>query len=129
MTKEGKKLLYALDLDQFARLEYEGEVYYDVEGYEGMGEIPELTLLSGFDPLIVSYTERGIVLPSEYKSKVILKSGICVPTIAINGQVAGLWNLKNGEPMVEFFADQPKRRTDHALDLVQDIRWKTAPVL
>ena len=90
-----------------------------------MDDIPELTLLSGFDPLIVSYMDRSATLPLEYKKAVIMKSGICLPTIAVNGQVAGLWNIKKGEPTMEFFKVQPKRITDAAFDLVESICWKT----
>lgn len=129
LTKDRKKNLSMLNLDAFSRVEYEGNIYYSVEAYADMKDIPELTLLSGFDPLIVSYTNRGIVLPPEYKSAVILKSGICLPTIAINGHVAGLWNIKNGTPFVEFFAAQPKRIKDHAYELVHAIRWQTAEIL
>lgn len=129
LTKDSKKKLSLLNTDAFSRMEYDGNVYYSVENYADMGDIPELTLLSGFDPLIVSYTNREIVLPSEYKSAVILKSGICLPTIAINGQVAGLWNIKNGEPVVEFFSKQPKRIKDHAFELVRAMRWQTTQIL
>ncbi len=129
MWKDGKKKLSALNLDEFSRLEYHGNVYYYVENEAAMGDIPELTLLSGFDPLIVSYTERSAVLPPEYKSAVILKSGICLPTIAVDGKVAGLWNIKKRESMVEFFTEQPKRIKDAAFDLVDNIRWQTSGIV
>ena len=93
-----------------------------------MGDIPELTLLSGFDPLIVSYAERSAVLPPEYKNAVILKSGICLPTIAISGQVAGRWNIRKNEPIVEFFTAQPKRITDEAYGRVESIRRRTGGI-
>lgn len=125
LWKGGKKRLSLLNLDEFARLEYNGDVYYYVDDNTDMGDIPELTLLSGFDPLIVSYVERGTILPPEYKSSVILKSGICQPTIAVNGQVAGLWNIKKGEPVVDFFETQPKRIKDITYDLVENIRRQT----
>lgn len=129
LGKEEQKKLPLLELDRFERLEYNGADYYFVDAHEYMGDIPALTLLSGFDPLIVSYMERGAILPPEYKSAVILKSGICQPTIAVNGQVAGLWNIKKGEPVVEFFAAQPNRIKVAAFDLVDEMRWKTAGVL
>lgn len=129
LQKERKKELLALDLEEYMQFEYEGNHYYDVESGEDMGDIPAFTLLAGFDPLIVSYTERGTVLPPEYKSAVIMKSGICLPTIAVNGQVAGLWNIKKGEPVVEFFKTQPKRMKDAARDAVDSIRWQTAGML
>jgi hypothetical protein len=124
-----KQRLSALNLDSYGRLIYNGSDYYYVDDQPNMGDIPELTLLSGFDPLIVSYVERSVVLPLEYKKAVILKSGICLPTIAINGVVAGVWNINKNEPVVEFFKEQPKRMKDAALDLVENIRWQTSGIV
>ncbi len=129
LWREGKKMLAALDLDAFSRLEHGGSVYYYVDYGDDIGDIPELTLLSGFDPLITSYVERGAALPPEVKSSVILKSGICLPTIAVNGQVAGLWNIKKDEPVVTFFKEPSRRIRDETFDLVDDIRRQTAGML
>ncbi len=90
-------------MEGYSRFEHEKNVYYCSNEVVETGDIPELTLLSGFDPFIVSYSERSAVLPPEYKKAVVTKSGICLPTVAVNGQVAGLWNLKKGKPTVEFF--------------------------
>ncbi len=90
---------------------------------EDMGDIPHLTLLSGFDPYLVSYVDREAALPKEYKKAVILKSGICLPTIVVDGVVAGLWNIKNKEPVVEFFAPQPKALREEAMARVEQISW------
>ncbi len=124
LIKDRKKELFALNLDGYSRFEYNKSVYYYIEGNADTGDIPELMLLSGFDPFIVSYAERSAVLPPEYKSAVIMKSGICLPTIAVNGQVAGLWNIKKGEPVVEFFTVQPKRIKDAAWELADNICWQ-----
>jgi hypothetical protein len=121
--KEEANKLRKLPLDDFDCFEFSGNKYYDI-GDHDTADIPELTLLSGFDPLIVSYSDRSAVLPAEYKSKVILKSGICNPTIAVNGRVAGLWNIKKDEPVVEFFATQPRRITVAAAEMVDWIRWR-----
>jgi hypothetical protein len=129
LQKERKKELFALNLDEYAQFTYNKGIYYAIDEKPDMGDIPELTLLSGFDPLIVSYMERGAVLPPQYKKAVVTKSGICLPTIAINGQVAGLWNIKNRKSVVEFFTEQPKRIHDAAYDLVEQIRWQTAGIL
>lgn len=90
---------------------------------EDMGDIPRLTLLSGFDPYVVSYVDREAVLPKEYRKAVVLKSGICLPTVAVDGVVAGTWNLKNKEPVVEFFSCQPKALREEALARVEQIAW------
>ncbi|MCL2462639.1 MAG: winged helix DNA-binding domain-containing protein [Defluviitaleaceae bacterium] len=127
--KDDKKKLAGQNLEGLSRLEYNKNVYYYADDGADMGDIPRLTLLSGFDPLIVSYVERGAVLPPEYKSAVIMKSGICLPTIAVDGQVAGLWNIKKGEAAVEFFAEQPKGIKDAAFEMADDIRRRTAGML
>ncbi|MDR0381905.1 MAG: winged helix DNA-binding domain-containing protein [Oscillospiraceae bacterium] len=125
ISKEDAAELPRLPFDGFDRLELDGKAYYYNETAD-MNDVPELTLLSGFDPIIVSYTsENRFNLPREYRSKVILKSGICLPTIAVNGQVAGVWNIKKNTPLVEFFKPQPKRLENAALERVESIIWRT----
>ena len=120
--KEDAKKLPELPLDDLRRFEYVGKTYYYNDENADMDDIPELTLLSGFDPIIASYTTDGrLCLPQEHKSKVILKSGICLPTVAVNGQVAGIWNIKKNEPVIEFFSAQPKRLKSAALERVESI--------
>ncbi|MCL2080571.1 MAG: winged helix DNA-binding domain-containing protein [Oscillospiraceae bacterium] len=126
LGRDYKKTLRDLASGGYDCFELDGRVYYHCGEADGMGDIPELNLLSGFDPVIVSYTERSAVLPAEYKRDVILKSGICLPTVAVNGKIAGLWNIKKGEPVVEFFKKQPKRIESAALELADNIRWHTA---
>lgn len=120
-----RQRLSALNLEGYERWEYEGKTYYSMATCDE-SDIPELTLLSGFDPYIVSYAERSMMLPDEYKREVILKSGICLPAIAVNGQVAGLWNIKKGEPEVAFFKAQPSRIRDEAWERVCSMIWRTA---
>lgn len=118
--------LAGVDLGEFRVAEYHGVPHYYLEDGEDMADIPHLTLLSGFDPYLVSYVDRQAVLPQEHKSKVILKSGICLPTVAVDGQVAGVWNIKKNEPVVEFFTRQPKAIVNKTYDLVDALRWQTA---
>ncbi len=127
--REDRKLLRNLPLEEYGRFEFERKTYYHCGEPEGMGDIPELTLLSGFDPVIVSYAERGAVLPPEHKSRVILKSGICLPTVAVNGKIAGVWNIKKNGPFLEFFGKQPGRIEKRALELVENMRLRAAGTL
>ncbi len=124
--RDDKKILRGLDLGEYESFELDRKIYYHCGEQKDMGDVPELTLLSGFDPVIVSYTERGAVLPPEYKAGVILKSGICLPTVAVNGRVAGIWNIKKNEPVVEFFGKQPARIEKAALEIVEDISRRVA---
>ena len=120
VEKDEVKLAEALE--GLERMERGKERLYYVPAGD-MEDIPHLTLLSGFDPYVVSYVNREAVLPPKYKKTVILKSGICLPTIAVDGVVAGIWNLKNKEPMVEFFGRQPKALREEALARVEQIAW------
>ena len=115
--------LRQLPLDDLFCFECNGSRYFCAVEQE-TGDIPELTLLSGFDPYIVSYSDRGAVVPPECKSKLILKSGICNPSIAVNGRVAGIWNIVKNEPVVEFFGKQPKRIISEAKARVDAIHWR-----
>lgn len=121
--KEESGVLKKLPLDDLEQFELSGSRYYCTPETE-TADIPELTLLSGFDPYIVSYSDRGAVVPQEHKAKLILKSGICNPSIAVNGRVAGIWNIVKNEPVVEFFEKQPKRIVSEATARVDAIRWR-----
>ncbi|HWQ97168.1 MAG TPA: crosslink repair DNA glycosylase YcaQ family protein [Clostridia bacterium] len=121
--KEESAVLKKLPLDDLVQFEHNGTRYFCTEETQ-TADIPELTLLSGFDPYIVSYSDRGAVIPSEHKAKLILKSGICNPSVAINGRVAGIWNIVKNEPVVEFFEKQPKRIVSEATARVDAIRWR-----
>lgn len=122
-TKEDLSNLEPISLDDLACLEHKGILYY-CAAEETHADIPELTLLSGFDPYIVSYADRSAVVPAEHKSKLVLKSGICNPSIALHGRVAGIWNIVKNEPVVNFFEKQPKRIVSEALARVDAIRWR-----
>ena len=126
LNKEDAKKLPELTLDDLCHFEFGGKPYYYVSDNADMGDIPKLTLLSGFDPLIASYTpDNRLSLPQEYKNRVILKSGICLPSVAVNGCIAGIWNIKKNEPTVEFFTSQTKRLKDYALERVEAIISQT----
>ncbi len=121
--KEEANVLRKLPLDDIASFALDGVRYYDLSADE-TEEIPPLALLSGFDPIVVSYTDRRAVMPAEYKSRIVLKSGICNPSIAIDGRIAGIWNITKNEPVVEFFEKQPKRVVSEAKARVDAIRWQ-----
>ncbi len=125
LRKDDAKKLYTLPLDDLSSFDLNKKTYYYYADTGGMADIPEITLLSGFDPLIVSYTDRSTVLPLEYKSKVIMKSGICLPTIAVNGRIAGIWNIKKNEPVLEFFTKQSRHIENAAFELVDLMCWRT----
>jgi hypothetical protein len=125
IRKEDAKKLSEPPLDNLHSFELGQKIYYYSEFEHDINDIPELTLLSGFDPILASYTiDDRLCLPQKFKSKVVLKSGICLPSIAVNGQVAGVWNIKNNNPIVEFFTAQPKRIESEAFERVESLIWQ-----
>ncbi len=122
-SKDDLSRLAPISLEDQICLEHNDVVYYGA-AEETDSDIPELTLLSGFDPYIVSYADRSAVVPAAHKSKLVLKSGICNPSIALHGRVAGIWNIVKNEPVVTFFEKQPKRIVSEAMARVDAIRWR-----
>ncbi len=113
--------LAALSCGGLCSFELNKKTYFYDPGTGEPADIPEITLLSGFDPLIVSYADRSAVLPPEYRNRVIMKSGICMPSVAVNGRVAGLWNIRKDEPVLEFFSGQPERIENAAREMAESV--------
>lgn len=56
------------------------------------GASPTAYLLPGFDEYLLGYTNRSIVLEPAHAPKIVPgNNGVFMPTVVINGQVAGLW--------------------------------------
>ncbi len=52
-------------------------------------------LLPGFDEYLIGYKDRGAVLAAEHAHKIVPgNNGIFMPTIVVDGQVAGTWKRK-----------------------------------
>ncbi len=60
-------------------------------------------LLPAFDEFIIAYTDRTAALNSDHLKKTVIRNGMFMPVIVINGQVAGLWKrtIKKDEVFVE----------------------------
>lgn len=121
LAKENKKIFDGVDLGVYNLIEYNKKKYYHTNGSNSLGDIPRLMILSGFDPLVVSYVDRTAIMPLEYRSLVVLKSGICNPTIAIDGKIAGTWNVKNNRPIVTFFDEPAPMIRREAVARIEDI--------
>ncbi|MEW9701271.1 winged helix DNA-binding domain-containing protein [Paenibacillus sp. SI8] len=53
---------------------------------------PAVTLLPGYDEYLLGYKDRSAVLRAEYASSIVPgNNGVFMPTVVIDGQVAGLW--------------------------------------
>jgi hypothetical protein len=70
-----------------------GVVLYDVPG----GEVPDEDtvapprLMAMWDSSLLAYANRDRIIPSEYRTHVIRTNGNVLPTVLVDGQVAGVW--------------------------------------
>ncbi|WMT43177.1 winged helix DNA-binding domain-containing protein [Paenibacillus sp. D2_2] len=70
-----------------------------------MEERPSVYLLPGFDEYLLGYKDRSAVLRAEYAPRIIPgNNGMFMPTIVIDGQIAGIWkrSIKSKGIDIEF---------------------------
>lgn len=74
-----------------------GEAYYDAAGLE-LGEDTPVPprLLPMWDSVLLAYADRKRVIPPEHRSVVIRRNGDVLPTLLVDGYVAGVWRPRDG---------------------------------
>jgi hypothetical protein len=71
----------------------DGEILFDIPG----GELPSEDtpapprLLGMWDSILLAYRDRSRVIPEEYRAHVIRRNGDVLPTVLVDGHVAGVW--------------------------------------
>ena len=86
---------------ELERLEGPGGVeLYDIPGAERPDEdIPAPPrLMAMWDSILLAYADRGRVIPPEYRTTVIRPNGDVLPSLLIDGHVAGLWRPVHNTP-------------------------------
>jgi hypothetical protein len=68
-----------------------------------------------WDNVLLAYADRSRVLPDEYRPHVIRRNGDVLPTVLIDGSVAGVWRPFEGAIEVTTI-HQLSAPTRHALD-------------
>ncbi|MEO7664976.1 MAG: winged helix DNA-binding domain-containing protein [Candidatus Limnocylindrales bacterium] len=53
-------------------------------------------LLPMWDSILLAYADRSRIIPPEYRRRIILQNGDTLPTLLVDGQVAGVWRLLDG---------------------------------
>ncbi|MFD0153800.1 winged helix DNA-binding domain-containing protein [Streptomyces sp. NPDC055721] len=111
MTQRGRvrEALEALD-DRVERLEGpDGVVLYDVPGAVRPDEdVPAPPrLMAMWDSILLAYADRGRVIPPEYRKSVIRVNGDVLPTLLVDGYVAGVWRPVGGGIEVSAFRPLP----------------------
>ncbi len=76
----------------------DGSTLYDIRG----GPIPEgdtptpPRLMAMWDSVLLAYADRSRVIPPDYRGLVIRQNGDTLPTLLVDGHVAGVWRPVEG---------------------------------
>ncbi|MGW3405265.1 winged helix DNA-binding domain-containing protein [Streptomyces zhihengii] len=76
----------------------EGAVLFDVPGAPRPDEDTPAPprLMAMWDSVLLAYADRGRVIPPEYRREVIRVNGDVLPTLLVDGRVAGVWRAVAG---------------------------------
>ncbi|MDE6874829.1 MAG: winged helix DNA-binding domain-containing protein [Lachnospiraceae bacterium] len=73
-------------------------------------DIPKCVLLAGFDQLMLGYKkEESIFLPQEHLRGIFNLAGIVMPSVLLDGTVAGRWKKKGKKMTFEAFGKIPEK--------------------
>lgn len=85
--------------DRLVRFEAaDGSIVYDVRG----GRIPDgdapaaPRLMAMWDSVLLAYADRSRLIPAEYRATIIRQNGDTLPTLLVDGHVAGVWRAVDG---------------------------------
>lgn len=92
----------------------DGKVLYDVPGAPiPDGDTPApVRLLPMWDNVLLAHVDRSRIIPDEFRRHVIHRNGDTLPTVLVDGHVAGVWRpARDGGPGVEItaFTKLPKQ--------------------
>lgn len=65
-------------------------------------------LMAMWDSTLLAYADRSRVIPPDYRRVVIQNNGDVLPTVWVDGYVAGVWRLVDGKVAVTAFHKLPK---------------------
>ncbi|MEV3861399.1 winged helix DNA-binding domain-containing protein [Streptomyces sp. NPDC050095] len=84
-------------------------VLYDLPGALRLtGEEPAPPrLMAMWDSVLLAYADRGRALPPEYRKQVTRVNGDVLPTVLVDGYVAGVWRVAEGGRGIEVGAFRP----------------------
>jgi hypothetical protein len=66
-------------------------------------------LLGMWDSVLLAYADRGRIVPSEYRTTIFRRNGDVLPTLLVDGYVAGVWRPVDGGIEASAFRDLPAR--------------------
>ncbi len=81
-----------------------GKTFYHIPGPDPERQLPHCLFLAGFDQLLLGYDKAdSLFLDRAHMQTVFTRAGIVRPTILVDGNVAGTWNLKGRDLTIHPF--------------------------
>ena len=89
----------------------DGGVLFDVPGAPRPGEDTPCPprLMAMWDSALLAYADRGRVIPPAYRTLVIRRNGNVLPTLLVDGHVAGVWRPAGDGIEATAFHELPER--------------------
>ena len=107
----------------------DGRTYYAASDAPA-GEMPNVRLLSGFDPMLLGYRkEDNPILPPKHLRGVFNLTGIVHPTVLADGRIAARWREKDGKVELmpfEIIGVRTKKRIEREVEKwfkIKEILW------
>ncbi|MFH8484769.1 winged helix DNA-binding domain-containing protein [Streptomyces longisporoflavus] len=103
----------------------DGSVLFDLPGASRPpGETPAPPrLMAMWDSILLAYADRGRVIPPAYRPLVIRRNGDVLPTLLVDGHVAGVWRAVDGRIEATAFHSLPPAAWE---GLAEEARFLTA---
>jgi winged helix DNA-binding protein len=85
-------------------------VLYDVPGATVPAEDTPapVRLLPMWDSILLAYSDRSRVIPADDRKQITRMNGDVLPTVLVDGQVAGVWRSVEGGVEITAFRPLPK---------------------
>ncbi|KHD46048.1 DNA glycosylase AlkZ-like family protein [Streptococcus hongkongensis] len=93
--------LSKIPLNNLQTTTYQGKTYY-FETYHEEARLPEIVVLGKFDPLLIAYANKDVLINKEKQAKVWKKAGQISAIILKNGQLAATWTFSNKKRDISF---------------------------
>ncbi len=82
----------------------DGKPHFYLGELEDCPEVPDCIFLAGFDQLLLAYEKKeSIYLPQENMRKIFNLAGIVMPSLLLNGEIAGKWKHQGNNMTVTPF--------------------------
>ena len=104
---------------------YEGKTYYYIDnGKPYAHDMPRCLFLAGFDQLLLGYEKKeSLYLKPEHRRAIFNLAGIVMPSLLLDGQVAGKWKKKGRRLFIELFTPAGRRERPRIRQKAEEL-WK-----